>query len=225
MKELGRFLRLERPRKDSEHEVPAAPSRFATIEEARTGCSVVPREAPNLERFRPEATPEAVLELEAPDEGEPFMRCLHCGADSVRHATLCRQCEARLDTDEVRAFNVRLWAEMTAARARETEELREREAFRRGVGPVASQSTAQTMAAELAAREEARRALEQPSGWASSSPWSFSNSGARLPRFLFAVALGLPVLAAFSRRGMVGGWAALLVVLGALVVLAARRWR
>lgn len=223
MKELSRFLRLERARKDPEHDVPAAPSRFATLERARTSGSGAPHEPPDLERFRPEPAPE--LELEPRDEGEPFVRCRHCGADSVRHEAVCRQCEARLDTDEVRAFNARLWAEMKAARKREAEGLREREALRRGVAPVAGQSAEQAVAAELAMREEARRALEQPSGWASSGPWSSSNLGVRLPRLLFVVMLGLSLLVAFSRRGTVGGWAALVVAFGALVAVAARRWR
>jgi hypothetical protein len=224
MKQLGRFLRLERARRDSEHELPAAPSRFSTLEEAPVSPPPEGHSTPGLERFAPEPAPEPELELERPDAAEPFVRCLHCGADSVRHATVCRQCEARLDTDEVRAFNVRLWAQMTAAREREAEELRERELERRGgaIGPTSA--SAEALMAELAAREQARRALETPSGWATLGNWS-PLSGSRLLPVVVAVALGLPVLFAFSRRGFAGGWAALLVALGALALLAARGWR
>jgi hypothetical protein len=219
MKELGRFLRLERVRKDIEHDQPSAASRFATLEEAPAHSPVVPHSAPELERFR--AEPAAELELERPDSSEPFVRCLHCGADSIRHATVCRQCEARLDSDDVRAYNARLWAEMTAARERENKELHEL----RGDATAAPIGTGDpTAVAELAARESARQALEARSGRAWSAAQG-SNAGVAFPRILAAVALGLPLLVAFSRRGALGGWVALLVVLGAMALVVVRRWR
>jgi hypothetical protein len=214
MRQLSRFLRLERVRPDSEHELPVAPSRFSTLEEARVGGSAAPHGGSSLERFAPEPAPAPELELERPDAAEPFVRCAHCGADSVRHATVCRQCEARLDTDEVRAFNVRLWSEITAAREREAQELRELQASRRGATAGTTAVSDEASVAELAAREQARRALETPSG-----------AGPRILPLLVAFALGLPVLFAFFRRGVAGGWAAFLVALGAFALLAVRRWR
>ena len=226
MRPLGRFLRLERVRRDSEHELPAAPSRFSTLDEARVSGSAAPHGGPSLERSFPAPASAPELELERPDAAEPFVRCAHCGADSVRHATVCRQCEARLDTDEVRAFNVRLWAEITAAREREAQELRELEASRRRATAGTTAVSDDVSGAELAAREQARRALETPSGWASSGHWGQpSGVGSRIFPLLVAVALGLPVLFAFFRRGVAGGWAAFLVALGAFALLAVWRWR
>jgi hypothetical protein len=224
MKQLSRFLRLERARRDSEHEVPAGPSRFSTLETPSAGPAAH-HSSPGLERFVPESAPEVELELELPDAGEPFVRCPHCGADSVRHATLCRQCETRLDTDDVRAFNTRLWAEMTAAREREAQESREQQALRRG--PTAGTAVSDDASlAELAAREQARRALERTSGWASSDVWLRARgSSPGVVPLLVGVALGLPVFFGFFRRGLAGGWAVFLVALGALAVLALRRWR
>jgi len=222
MKQLDRFLRLERVRRDSEPEIPAVPSRFSTLEEAHESSSAAPHTSPGLERFAPESAPE--LELEAPDAAEPFVRCAHCGADSLRHATVCRQCEARLDTDEVRTFNARLWADMTAAREREAEELREREAVRQGFSRGSTVASDEASLAELAAREQARRALEAPSGWAGG--WGQGlTSGSRVLPLLVVVVLALPVLFGFFRRGVAGGWGAFLLTVGALALLGFRRWR
>jgi hypothetical protein len=222
VRQLGRFLRLERVRRDSEHEVPAAPSRFSTLEEAHVVGPAVPHPSAGLERFAPEPVPALELELERPDTAEPFVRCPHCGADSVRHATVCRQCEARLDTDEVLAFNLQLWAEMTAAREQEVQELREREALRRGPTPTGVSDWDEASMAELAAREQARRTLEMPSagGWGQAS-----SAGSRALPLLVGVALGLPLLVALVRRGMAGGWLALGVALGALALLSVWRRR
>ena len=225
MKQLDRFLRLERVRKDSEQELPAAASRFSTLEQAPTLTSVPQHVTANLERFRPEVAPEPELELEPRDADEPFVRCMRCGADSVRHATVCRQCEARLDSEEVRAFNSRLWAEMTAAREREAEQLREFEAVRRGGTPVTAGGAEQAMVDELAARADALHAPETPSQWGLWGSWRFSNARLSVPQILIAVALGLPALVALYRRGAVGSWLVLLVALGALVAVAARRRR
>jgi hypothetical protein len=220
MKQLGRFLRLERARKDSEPEVPLPPRRFATLEEALVPSNVVPHSAAALERFAPE--PDPALELEAPDANEPFLRCLRCGADSGRHAVVCRQCEARLDSEDVRAFNLRLWAEMTAAREREAEDARRHEALRRG----GVEDERNALAAEFAAREQARRALETRSGWASARGWGqFSDDGVSLRHILLGVAVAIPVLLAFSRRSTGGVWATLLAGLMVVLLLAFRRLR
>lgn len=218
MKQLERFLRLERARKDSETEVPLPPRRFATLEQARAaGPGGASHSAASLERFAPE--PEPALELEAKDNDEPFVRCPHCGADSIRHAVVCQQCEARLDTDAVRAFNLKLWADITAARKAETEELRRRETLR------SASMGRDAAAAEFAAREEARRELEIPSilvptGWRRSYRENTS------PGLLLVLAVGLPALVYVVRHGRaaVGGVIAggLLVL---LVVLAFRRLR
>jgi hypothetical protein len=211
VKQLSRFLRLERVRKDSQHEVPAPLSRFSTLEEARSEVSTATHCAPGLERFTPES---AELELEAPDNSEPFIRCPHCGADSVRHAAVCRQCERRLDSEEVQAFNVRLWATMTAARDVEARELREREALR-----LSPPSVNELSVEEMVAREHARRALETPSAWASMSRWGQSSGGvSRGWTFLAVSVLGLPLFLGLLRRGVSG--AAFLVAVGVLAMLA-----
>ena len=45
MRPLGRFLRLERVRRDSEHELPAAPSRFS-ISSSVLPCAITPAGRP-----------------------------------------------------------------------------------------------------------------------------------------------------------------------------------
>ncbi len=226
MRQLGRFLRLERVRRDGEREAPNVPNRFSTLEAPATAPAAAHAKVGGLERFTPEPTPVPELELQPPDAAEPFVRCVHCGADSVRHATVCRQCEARLDTDEARAFNARLWAEMTAARERETQESREQQVRRQGFAAGTTAGSDEVLLAELAAQESARRALERPSGWASSDAWGRGlGSSPRFLPLLVTVALGLPVMFGVFRRGVAGGWTVLLVVLGAFAVLALRRWR
>jgi len=219
VRQLGRFLRLERARKECEHEVPA-PRRFETLEKAAVSAPVSPHPSPGLERFAPEPAPP--LELETPDADQPFIRCMHCGADSVRHATVCRQCEARLDSEETRLFNVRLWAEMTAARAREVEELRRLEESRRGEGV----SDVKRLTEEFAAREEARRALETPSLWTSRGWLGWTPvDGARAPRVVVALLVAVPILLSFSRHGTFLVGLVLAIGLGVLVTFASRRAR
>jgi hypothetical protein len=221
VKQLGRFLRLERARKECEHEVPA-PRRFETLEEAPVAGATTPHPSPGLERFTPE--PPAPLELELPDAEQPFVRCLHCRADSVRHATVCRQCEARLDNEETRAFNLRLWAEMTAERNQEAEELQQRDEARRAVASDAGNQ--QGLAAEFAMREEARRALETRSLWTSGG-WlgRSSANGAPATRLLVAILVGLPLLLTLSRRGSFVVGVVVALGLAALVTFASRRAR
>lgn len=52
-------------------------------------------------------------------QGQPFVRCARCGADSSIHAVTCDNCAADLDTAEQRAFNEKLW---DAARQRSERE-------------------------------------------------------------------------------------------------------
>lgn len=116
----------------------------ATIEldpEARAGDGST-CVAPTVAELAPgEATDASEISLDlAGIEGQPFVRCTRCGADSTIHAAACGNCAAPLDTAEQRAFNERLWDEQR----RELE--RERAAL-----------------AELAsAREEQKRAAARP---------------------------------------------------------------
>lgn len=222
MKQLGRFLRLERARKDSEHEMPAAPSRFSTLEEVRESPPPAPHATPGLQRFAPVPTPEPELELETPDASEPFVRCPDCGADSARHATVCRQCEASLDSEAVRAFNEKLWLQMRSER--EAEDARERETLRtRGVGTSVPD---EAFAAELAAREAARRALEAPSYWGAPGwGWGRGLGGTGRGFSLLTSVVVVPLLLAFLGRGVGGRWAVLFVALGVLALFAMRRRR
>ncbi len=221
MKQLGRFLRLERERKDTEPSTPVPPRRFATLERAQDGdATVAPVRRPSgsLERFSPE--PEPPLVLDAPDTAQPFVRCVHCGADSSRYALVCVHCEARLDTEECRVFNARLWADVTAAR--EAEQLQRRGQVRAAdVGPVDGEPVS---SAELAARAEAQLELERLSrgstpGWL--RPASVALGAG--PLLVLAVALGIPgLLFALSHRGFFGT-TVLLLGLASLLLAAWRR--
>ncbi len=221
MKQLGRFLRLERERKDTEPSTPTPPRRFATLERAQEdGATVAPVRRPtgSLERFSPE--PEPPLVLEAPDAAQPFVRCVDCGADSSRHAIVCVHCEARLDTEESRVFNARLWAEATAAR--EAEQLQRRGQGRAGdVGPLDGEPVS---AAEVAARAEAQLELERLSR--GSTPGWLRPAGVALgagPLVVLSVALGIPgLLFALSHRGFFGT-TVLLLGLASLLLAAWRR--
>jgi len=223
VKQLGRFLRLERERKDTEPATPAPPRRFATLERAQAVDATVAstrRPTGGLERFSPE--PEPALVVQAPDTAQPFVRCVRCGADSTRYATVCVHCEARLDTEEGRAFNARLWAEATAAREREAEEFRQREAGRAtGVGPLDGEPVP---AAELAARAQAQLELERLSR--ASTPGWLRPAGVALgagPLLVLSVALGIPgLLFAFSHRGFFGT-TVLLLGLSSLLLAVWRR--
>lgn len=100
------------------------------------------RTVPVLAEIAPDSGPDASgLSLDlAGVQGQPFVRCARCGADSTIHAATCGNCAEPLDTAEHRAFNERLWDEQQ----RELE--RERAAL-----------------AELAsAREEQKRAVSRP---------------------------------------------------------------
>jgi hypothetical protein len=213
VKQLSRFLRLERARKDAEPDAPARPRRFDTLEEAPAasgpGTGKGTRPVVPLERFAPE--PEAPLALQPPDDEQPFVRCPSCCVDAVRHAVLCRQCEARLDTDEVRAFNARLWEETRAAREREAEASagRQRELLAEATAiAAAKRRLAEDLASDVGQRERARLALE--------GPWPQAGAGWALLRALpelwmravvLALAVGIPgLLLVLARRGSAGFW-------------------
>lgn len=95
---LTRFLNLERPRKEGgepPHEV-ATPGRFAA-------------EQFEVER---EQRVSSGIEVDAPhDEEQPFLRCPVCEGDNTKYAVRCINCQRRLDTPEVHAWNARLWEE------------------------------------------------------------------------------------------------------------------
>jgi hypothetical protein len=222
VKQLARFLRLERARQDTEPEQPAAPRRFDTLEEALPeGQEPVhpPAPAGSLERFEPE--PDPALLLQPDDSEQPFVRCPHCGADSVRHARTCRVCEFRLDTDEVRAFNARLWAEMKAARDREAAEAAERRRAREAEASAQAadrRRLAEELAARVGAQERARLGREGP--WFSAGPgWQLLRAlpDARRRALAVALALGVPLLLLLLGRR--GGLATLFGLVGLLLVV------
>jgi hypothetical protein len=230
VKQLSRFLRLERARKDTEPEVPTHPRRFDTLEEAPAAPDPAAahhtRPAVPLERFAPE--PEAPLALQPRDDEQPFVRCPSCGVDAVRHAVQCRQCEARLDTDEVRAFNARLWAESRAAREREAEASarRQQEFLAEAVAlGAARRRHAEDLASGVGERERAR--LEQEGLWPQAGPgWALLRT---LPdRWMRAAVLALAVtipglLLLFARRGSAGFWLGVAGAVAAVLLFGPRR--
>jgi hypothetical protein len=221
MRQLGRFLRLERARKDCEQEVVPPSRRFSSLE--RPGSPpLAPHSSLTPQRFASEPPPP--LELQAPDAEQPFIRCPRCGADSIRHSLRCRQCEAALDSEEVRAFNHRLWAETTAARERESQEAHHREAIRRHDVESEQRGLGEALAAEVAAREQARLVLEERSVWGART-WPQRPFGTPLLWRLPAVVVVLGLLIAASRRGAVGVWVALLVLVAVFLFIGLHRSR
>ena len=108
---LTRFLNLEKPRRPGEapaHEV-ATKGRFTD--------EAPPVAAPDdLFRAQREAQLRSGIELETESPAEqPFLRCPVCEADNSKYAARCINCQARLDSDEARAWNARLWQERRKA--------------------------------------------------------------------------------------------------------------
>lgn len=93
---LTRFLNLERPRKPGE-----APPQH---------------EAFTAERFKPQYPPPSGMDV-APvgSDEQPFVRCPTCEADNQRQAERCFNCQTRLDTEDVRAWNAAFWEKRRAA--------------------------------------------------------------------------------------------------------------
>ena len=88
---LTRFLNLERPRKPGE---------------------TPPHGVANEGRFRAEREEQirSGIEIETAGAAEqPFTRCPVCEADNTRFAVKCINCQSRLDTEEVHAWNVTFW--------------------------------------------------------------------------------------------------------------------
>jgi hypothetical protein len=161
---LTRFLNLERPRPardEPAHDV-MTPGRF-TPEAVKPAAPARPAHAVMTKgRFDP---PELQL---SQDHGEqPFLRCPSCEADNGRFALKCINCSARLDTEEVHAFNHQLWearhGEAEAARLVEEERQRSLEADR--VALQADQrALGESIAEEVGDRERARRGASSPLG-------------------------------------------------------------
>lgn len=82
---------------------------------AQEGDARPPFEGPAMRTLESGATdvvsdPACGIELSvAAPQGQPFVRCVQCGADSSIHASECERCSARLDGREQQAFNEALW--------------------------------------------------------------------------------------------------------------------
>src|SRR5436309_5262857 len=109
---LTRFLNLERPRKPDDTPAHGVATR------ARFTGEEPPAASPD-EMFRAERETQlqSGVEIDTTDAAEqPFLRCPVCEADNSKFAVKCINCQARLDSDEVKAWNARLWQERRAAR-------------------------------------------------------------------------------------------------------------
>ncbi len=184
---LTRFLNLEKARKGGTDEhVPVTAARFSGEEP--------PAAAPDFAAERA-AQIESGVEVEKTSDAEqPFLRCPVCEADNSKFAVRCINCQGRLDTDEVRAWNARLWQQRRAQAA-----LAEKPA---PPPPLVEQNRllGEALAREVAEREKMRMGMQD---------WSYSTApiGMRLlelianPNLRFAVAMGL--VAAFLAAGTV----------------------
>jgi hypothetical protein len=224
VRQLARFLRLERARKETEQGAPRPPGRFDTLEtQVDADAGAAPRPSAALERFSPE--PEPSLTLDSREDEQPFVRCPGCGVDSLRHAARCRHCDARLDTDEARAFNARVWEAARTARARDEEAAsRQRRAFEATAVSTAEQRAfGEALAAEVASRERAR--LMFGGNWSQAgSGWQRATPAVRMKAVTGALAVALSgVLLLLSRRGSVGFWVGVAGVLAVLLLVKRRR--
>jgi hypothetical protein len=71
-------------------------------------------------RSRQQEPLESGFEIDAhPDSEQPFTRCPVCEADNSKFAVRCINCQTALDTEQVREWNQRLWAERQKQRALE----------------------------------------------------------------------------------------------------------
>lgn len=178
--------------------------------------------APRMLDAPGEDGPAAEIALDvAPPEGQPFVRCARCGADSSIHATACQHCAAPLDTAEQRAWNDRVWATQQRRSAEERAALDEMsaartETARRTARPLPDPGMKPPPELLEAPDEDgpilfaALRALQEPR-WR----WTAGALVAGLP--LLLVTLGGPILAKL-------GWVlVLMVVLSFLPRSAARR--
>lgn len=106
-----RFLNLERARKPGE-----GPAHGVLNKERFTGEEPPP--LPPEDAFRAARAEQlrSGVEIDAhPDTAQPFLRCPVCEADNSKYAVKCINCQGRLDTEEVRHWNARMWAERQKA--------------------------------------------------------------------------------------------------------------
>jgi hypothetical protein len=157
---LGRFLHIERSRSTSpeaDADASGTADRIGGVESPGRDPGPAASGA-DLDRFAPPPPPPLVLA--APDEGErPFTRCQRCGMDHHVAAVECTTCGARLDTEEVLAFNDRLWAERRAEAAGEAAAQAERGAARArddAEAAAAMREAAESLAREVGASERRR---------------------------------------------------------------------
>jgi hypothetical protein len=160
----ARFEKLERPRGPED----GAAARSASIasrfggdggppeEESRSGPS---RSGAAAERFEAEAAekPLRVLDL---DEGQSFVRCARCRADSHATAVRCAQCDADLASPEQRAFNEAFWKRRVAEQAEERVEVERLQAARARADQEAAAAARRGHALEQELRQ--RQALGLP---------------------------------------------------------------
>ena len=112
---LTRFLNLEKARKPGD-----TPAHGVVSKERFSGEA--PPAVPPEDFFRAEraAQLDSGVEIDAhPDSEQPFLRCPRCESDNSKFAVKCLNCQRPLDTEEVHAWNARLWAARQRARAQE----------------------------------------------------------------------------------------------------------
>jgi hypothetical protein len=107
---LTRFLNLEKARKPGE--TPA----HGVVNKVRFG-EEPPAPADPDELFRAERAARLESGVEIATAGaadQPFLRCPLCEADNTKYAVKCINCQAALDTDQVRDWNAALWQKRRA---------------------------------------------------------------------------------------------------------------
>src|SRR5438067_13440486 len=109
---LTRFLNLERPRKPDD-----TPAHGVATKARFTGEEPPAASPDEIFRAEREAQLQSGVEIDTTDAAEqPFLRCPVCEADNSKFAVKCINCQSRLDSDEVRARNARLWQQRLASR-------------------------------------------------------------------------------------------------------------
>jgi hypothetical protein len=168
-------------------------------------------------------------------DGQPFVRCARCKADSFVTAVVCSQCEAPLGTAEQRAFNEKLWRRLQAERADEREAVARIQAARAQADRDTAHAARQrvTLEQELEIRRGLGLGLEDPLPWqrpgneddASSLltllgrgigrglRWAFPHRGLRLA-FVGIVAAALVMVLIAYPRAIVYGLGFVLLLLG-----------
>ena len=185
---LTRFLNLEKARKPSDTPAHGIATRARFSDEPPAPAA---EESFRAER---EAQLRSGIEVEAGSAAEqPFFRCPVCEGDNTKYAVKCINCQGRLDSDEVRSWNARLWKERRKERAQEP-------AVRPPPPPAVQQQLGELLARQVAQTERARM------GWNGDSR-DRTPLGMKLlelipdPNLRFAAAMGM--VAAFFGSGLV----------------------